>query len=85
MNLSWNRIGGGITPAALPHHWTDYSLSGGPCFLTTPSFKTRFFSRHVRPGAQGNSVKPRVNLLPRWDEIRSWRALGLTTRKSSIL
>jgi hypothetical protein len=27
--------------------------------------KTRFFSWHVRPGAHGNSVKPRVNLLPK--------------------
>jgi hypothetical protein len=28
-----NRVGGGITPAVLPHHRTDRSVSGGSCLL----------------------------------------------------
>jgi hypothetical protein len=28
-----DRVGGGITPAVLPHHRTDRSVSGGSCLL----------------------------------------------------
>jgi hypothetical protein len=39
-----NRVGGGLTPAALPHHRTCGSASGGSCLLNPQAERASFHS-----------------------------------------